>query len=157
MFWLFAGIKCCSLLWQSWCSQLCILGTNKCHYRWGHWKSPGTHRWQLPKHARQEAYVLWRTAGIVLRTCALKNYTSWLNPVYCSWCSDFITGWWIQSLIPVRDKQISSSLKCPDSLWSSTCIRLFPLEVKHPGCEANLWSTSVMTLQMSGALPLFLY
>jgi len=142
MAWLSAGIKCCSLLWQPWRSQLCVLGTNKCHYRWGHWQSPGTHRWQLPKHARQEAYVLWRTAGIVWRIYTLENYTSWLNPVYCSWCSDFITGWSIQSLFPVRERQISSSWKCPDSLWSSPSIILFPLEVKQPGCETDHWCTS---------------
>jgi hypothetical protein len=45
-------------------------------------------------------------------------------------------------LFPVREKRISSSWKCPDSLWSSPSIILFPLEVKQPGCETDHWCTS---------------
>jgi len=157
MVWLSAGIKCCSLLWQPWHSQLCVLGTNKCHYRWGHWQSPGTHRWQLPKHARQEAYVLWRTAGIVWRIYALKNYTSWLNPVCCIWCSDFITGWSIQSLFPVRDMRIFASLKCPDSLWSyPSVIYCFLWKLNSQDVKLTTDLLLVVRWQMSCVLPLFL-
>ena len=156
MVWLSAGIKCCSLLWQPWHSQLRIFGTNKCHNRWGHWKSPGTHRWQLPKHACQEAYVLRRTAGIVWRIYALKNCTSWLNPAYYSWCSDFITGWstrvWYLSgtskfLLLWNVQTVSGAIPVSDCfLW------------KLNGQDVKLTTDLhlVLRLQMSGALPLFL-